>query len=163
MLDLIETHTIDFIKIVIAATVCIIHIYTTWKNAENSRLTLFQNLQNDFLECEEARKAYYSIEYGKYRYDANFHMSQKEHGIDKLLFKLNNISKLYQTKKISEVEFGYFEYYFATVCTNTEVKKYLSFVAEYADNKASKNPYSYLKEVGEAFESKKSAKNLKAA
>lgn len=98
-----------------------------------------------------------------YRYDENFHLSKSEERIDRLMFKLNNISKLYQTNKITESKFGYFEYYFAKVCTNKEVGKYLSYVSEHAKSCGIKDPYAYLKEVSSKFATKTPTEHLKIA
>jgi hypothetical protein len=53
------------------------------------------SLNNQFASDKDMTDIYYEIEYGKFKYDAAFHESERETKLDKLLDLYESIAKLY--------------------------------------------------------------------
>lgn len=138
---------LDTIGLIIAAGALYFHTVSIRRQAETSRLNLFQELQNNFFSDTEATNAYYMIEHEEFVFGTYSQVRKNEKGIDKLMFKLNNICKLYKSGEIKDQEFKFFEFYFVRVISNKNAIEYLNFLSNSASSLGLVDPYGYLNAV----------------
>jgi len=88
---------------------------------------LYLAITSDVGICE----AYYKIEYGKFVYDKNFHGSDLEPKLDRLLAFADVICEMHDQGVISEREMKFFEYRFRRLGADADVNGYLDFLRQF--------------------------------
>ena len=118
---------------------------------KTQRATFYKDIYTSLYSDPDIRKAFYLIEYDKFVYDENFHGSEIERLIDRLLTFADLVCSLYTKKAITDYEINYFKYEFARVYRNKNIQNYLSFLSEwYGQQKIGTEPFpryiAYCKE-----------------
>jgi hypothetical protein len=109
---------------------------------------LYMQLRTD----PEIVKAFYLIEYSEFRYDADFHGSDDEPRIDRLLTLVDLICELHAQSVITKREMAFFEYQFRRIANDKEIVKYLTFLqAFYARNGLDRKPFSAFRAYAAAL------------
>jgi hypothetical protein len=85
---------------------------------------------------EEARKFYYRLDYERWQFDPNtFRLSDEERALDKLLYTLNTIQHLIESKHIPAQKLDYLQLDAAQILNNPEVQKYFAWLdTEFPDH-----------------------------
>jgi hypothetical protein len=111
-------------------------------------------LDSDVLEI------YYKIEYGEFRYDNEFHRSEEEIKLDKLIDMYDNIAKLYQLGNFTLQDLSYVAYRYLRVYQDEDVRRYLSFLDGWYIQRGMKvKPFFAFREVGQILENEYSQQN----
>ena len=80
----------------IAAVALSLNVHQTKLNNKLNRAKLVDDLLHTFLADEIMQKAFYKIEYGRFKYEPSaFHGSEEEREIDKLLHHFSNFALLW--------------------------------------------------------------------
>ena len=124
----------------------VVAIFMTWwqarASAKTQRATFLRDLYATLNNDDGIRVAYYMIEYGKFNYDKDFHQSEQEHNMDRLLSFVDLVCELYLRGVLTHREIQFFEYRFRRIAMDTEVGKYLEFLGQfYVANHATSIPF----------------------
>ena len=132
-----------------AAIGLILNFIQSNRTNAQSRATLVAETLKGFTEDEEIQKAFYAIEYGKFRYVSDdFHMSEEEREIDKLLRHFANLALLWESGLLTLKDIAPIQYYLLRVMKNQEIIKYLKFIENFsAKTNNGRHPYTVLKEI----------------
>jgi hypothetical protein len=107
------------------------------------RATYLKDLYLQFRTDPEIAETFYLVEYDKFKYDSDFHGSEIEPKIDRLLTFIDLVCELYNQKSISKKEMQFFNYAFKRVARDLEIQKYLEFLGQfYARNGIEHKPFS---------------------
>ena len=101
---------------------------------KTQKATFFKDLYSTMFSDPDIRTAYYQIEYDKFIYDDNFHGSQNEKHLDRLLSFVDLVCDLYNQKMITKHEMQFFKYEFLRVYQNENVRGYLDFLRGFYHN-----------------------------
>jgi len=107
-----------------------------------------------FTEDEGIQRAFYVLEYSKFRYSGDFHGSEQEREIDKLLRHFANIALSWQAGLLTTSDVKPVQYYVLRVMRNAEIQSYLNFIEQWANqSRLGEHPYSVLVRLCRAMES----------
>ena len=115
----------------------VVGLFLTWvqirRNALTQKAIFFKDLYGSIHADPAMSKAFLKIEYSEFRYGPEFHHSEEEVEIDKLLHHCDLICALHLRKLISDKEMSYFEYDFRRIYTNREIRSYFEFLDEFLE------------------------------
>jgi hypothetical protein len=83
---------------------------------------------NRYVMDPVSSKAFYDIEYDRFRYDDDFHESEAEQHLDRLLTYFEKVAALYDMGTITLKDLELVRYEFVRVHRNQEVQKYFAFL-----------------------------------
>ena len=130
---------------VFAAFGLLLNVQQSRKTNAQARAALVAGCLKGFAEDEEIQKAFYAIEYSEFRYDENFHKSVQEREVDKLFRHFANLALARQAGLLSTVDVRPVQYYVLRVMRDSEIKKYLEFIARWSkENGLGEHPYTVL-------------------
>jgi len=86
------------------------------------------DLYNTFINDKDMIDIYYKLEYSEFRYDVNFHGSEMEKQLDKLLGHFSNIGRLYNLGILAREDLKFLEYEFLVIYQNKNIQAYLKFL-----------------------------------
>lgn len=86
------------------------------------------NLYNQSALDKDVLEIYYKIEYEEFRYGHDFHGSEDEIKLDKLIDMYDNIAKLYQLGNFTLKDLSYVAYRYLVVYQDESVVRYLRFL-----------------------------------
>jgi hypothetical protein len=146
MFDISTWNTADRINAALLV-VAVVGILLTWwqarAGAKTQRAAFLRDLYGTINSDEGIREAFYSIEYGKFTYDADFHGSKEECNVDRLLSFVDLICELHRRRVLTRREMLFFEYRFRRVAADPHVQEYLTFLKGfYAMNDTRTEPFA---------------------
>jgi hypothetical protein len=122
--------------------VAIIGIFLTYRQIrigyKTQKATFFKEIYSTMFSDPDIRNAYYQIEYDEFTYDSEFHGSENEKLIDRLLSFVDLVCELYNQKVITEREMSFFHYEFIRIYKNKNVQAYLKFLKKFYKKVGSK-------------------------
>jgi hypothetical protein len=108
-----------------------------------------------FAEDEDIQRAYYAVAYSRFLYAGDFHGSEAERDIDKLLRHFSNIALAWQAGLLSTHDVRPIQYYVLRVTRNDEVRRYLKFMADWSKQQhLGEHPYIVLDQLSEQLGSR---------
>jgi hypothetical protein len=111
--------------------------------ARAQRATFLKDLYMQLRTDTDVARAFYLIEYNEFIYDDNFHGSEVEPIIDRLLTLIDLVCEMRAQKIISKREMSFFEYQFCRVSNDPNIQQYLKFLnGFYAKNGLNRKPFS---------------------
>lgn len=132
MLKFDTTVTIDALiqtaALLIAAMGLLFSAVETRRATRQRRIQQLVNLQHQFYSDEAMLETYYLIEYGDFIYTDNFHGSDLERKIDRLVVHFENIANLFQAKVVSLSELDIVAYNYLVIYQNVEMQNYFSWL-----------------------------------
>lgn len=114
-----------------------IHVNTRYQRANFLR-DLYMQLRSDPAIVE----AFYEIEYSKFVYGMDFHGSDLEPKMDRLLTLVDLVCEMRAQRIITKREMGFFVYSFDRVAQNKSVQAYLAYLNNFAKNNHQKKPFA---------------------
>jgi len=112
--------------------VAILGIFLTYRQIRISyktqKATFFKEIYSTMFSDPDIRNAYYQLEYDQFIYNDNFHGSENEKLIDRLLSFVDLVCELYNQMVITDREIGFFKYEFIRIYKNQNVQNYLIFL-----------------------------------
>ncbi|TXH06130.1 MAG: hypothetical protein E6R07_01165 [Nevskiaceae bacterium] len=140
------------ISAVFAACALFLNFSQSRKTNKQARATLVASALKGFTDDKDIQAAFYSIEYGQFTYGADFHTSELEQKIDKLLRHFSNLALSWKAGLLTTSEVLPLQYYIQRVMKNPEIDKYVSYIGEWsADTRLGQHPYGVLVELSDAL------------
>lgn len=113
---------------------------------KTQKAVFFKELYSTMFSDQEIRNAFYKIEYNKFKYEHEFHGSEEEKCMDRLLSFVDLICDFYDQKILTKREMSTFKYEFLRIFKNENIKKYLEFLKDfYKLNQTETEPFSYFR------------------
>ncbi len=107
------------------------------------------NLNNSFAQDPDLKEVYYQIEYAKFNYDENFHDSDIEPKLDKLLDYFESIAKLYLLSNFKLKDLEYIAYNYLVVYQDSSVQAYIKKLDSWYARRGMKvKPFADFRKVG---------------
>jgi hypothetical protein len=133
-----------------AAGALILNIAQSRRTNAQARATLVASCLQGFADDEDIQRAFYAIEYDGFKYDQNFHKSQQEREIDKLLRHFANLALSWKSGLLTTKDVKPVQYYILRVMQNAEISKYMEFMTNWLKSTAKgQHPYAVLGELTE--------------
>lgn len=125
------------------------------KSAIQKRSEYIIDLYNTFVNDKDMVDIYYKLEYSEFNYDNNFHGSDTEKQLDKLLGHFSNIGRLYFSDILTREDLKFLEYEFLIVYQNRNIKTYLNFLDNWFKIRQIKDQkFEYFRRTGQLLEKK---------
>lgn len=150
----------DFLTILSILIGVVVTIYQFKRESAKKRGEFLVNLHNSIIDDDKIMNMIYEIDYKKFKFDDDFHRSENEMVLDRLLNKLETISKIYELGNISDKELEIFAYEFLSVYRNEEVKSYLKFLENAYDKFETIPKFESFQRVGLHLEKMKSKRAI---
>lgn len=139
---------IPIISLFIAAGAFAINVRQSMLQNKLTRANLVANSLHIFMDDETMHKAFYNIEYGRFKYSNKFHGSEEEKEIDKLLRHFSNIALMWENNLLELEDIQPIQYFILRTTNNSEITKYLSFIDKWSENAGTgSHPYSSLSKL----------------
>ncbi|MDC9714883.1 MAG: hypothetical protein PSN36_03555, partial [Gammaproteobacteria bacterium] len=87
---------IPIFSFLIGAVAFVLNVRQTTLNNKICRAKIVSDSLHTFMDDNMMHQAFYKIEYGKFNYGSDFHGSNEEREIDKLLRHFSNIALMWQ-------------------------------------------------------------------
>jgi hypothetical protein len=100
-------------------------------NYKTQKAIFFKDLYSTMYSDPEIIQIFYKIEYDKFIYSSDFHKSDDEKRLDRLLSFLDLICNLYEQKIITDHEMESFRYRIRRVYINYNIQSYLVFLENF--------------------------------
>ena len=124
------------------------------KNNKDKRSEFLVNLSNQWVINDDMKHIFYKIEYNNFVYHNQFHGSDEEKKLDKLLHYFDNIAHLYSNGIMNLEDLSFLSYEFLKCYQSEGVQSYLDFLDHYAYGIQEKHrPFYHFKKVGEMLQS----------
>jgi hypothetical protein len=149
--------TVGDILTLLGLLVASIGLFFTWlsmrRGNRQARAQFLIDLLNQYRSDADLLSMYYEIEYGEFAYDGNFHTSEKEKKLDKLLGYFENIAKLWRMGNITVDDVQIVAYEIIVLYQDNAVKEYLAFLDEwFAERGIKARPYAAFRDLGEVLQ-----------
>ena len=141
-----------------------------WESNKQTRNSAIQkrseyviDLYNTFVNDKDMIEIYYKLEYSEFRYDVNFHGSETEKQLDKLLGHFSNIGRLYYLRILTREDLKFLDYEFLVIYQNKNIQAYLHFLDSWFEaRKINDQKFQYFRKTGKVLEedNKNSLKKL---
>jgi hypothetical protein len=123
------------------------------KAAIQKRSEYVISLYNAFINDKDMVDIYYKLEYSEFKYDNNFHGSDTEKKLDKLLGHFSNIGRLNHLGILTIGDLKFMEYEFLVMWQNKNIKSYLQFLDEWFKLREIKDTkFEYFRLTGQLLE-----------
>ena len=139
---------IPILSLAVAAIALVKNLNQTKLNNRIRRATIVSDWLLMFVKDEMMHRAFYKIEYGKFKYSDKFHDSNEEVEIDKLLQHCSNLAILWENGAINLSDIGPIKYFIKRAVKNSEIKNYLDALDEMI-NWTDGHPYVCLNKLCE--------------
>lgn len=125
----------------------------TKNSAVQKRSEYIIDLYNTFTNDKDMVEVYYKLEYSEFKYDENFHGSQTEKQLDKLLGHFSNIGRLYNLGILTLEDLKFLEYEFLVIYQNKNVQAYFDFLdAWFKLRQINNKKFEYFRLTGQVLE-----------
>src|SRR5688572_18513689 len=117
----------DLLSVVAILIACIglfLNLLQMQADSRQKRAEYIINLSNQATSDQDIQDIYYKIEYEEFIYDEDFHESDDERKLDKLLEVYENMAKLYQLNNITLDDLDYVAYSYLVVYQDSNVQDY---------------------------------------
>jgi hypothetical protein len=113
---------------IIAAIGLLLTLCQLRTDSKRKRAEFIVSVANQYMTDSETSKIFYLLEYEKFKYGPEFHESEKERQLDRLLSYFEIIATLYDMGMFTRADLELIKYQFVRVYRNAEVKKYFEFL-----------------------------------
>jgi hypothetical protein len=115
------------------------------RNNAQARAALVADCLDGFTSDEEIQRAFYKVEYSEFTYNEDFHGSDVEREIDKLLRHFANIALAWQAGLLRTKDLEPIRYYLARIVRDPEIERYLTFIRDWSEKQGlGEHPYAVL-------------------
>jgi len=151
-MELAELLTI--ISISLAALGLFANYYQIRKANIQKRAEYIVKLYNDFVNDTDMIDIYYQLEYSDFEYNDEFHGSETEKNLDKLLGHFSNIGRLYFMGILKKKDLKFLEYEFLIIYQNRNIQNYLKFLDNlFKSREINDEKFEYLRKTGKLLDS----------
>jgi hypothetical protein len=118
--------------------------------ARAQRATFLKDLYMQLRSDPVVAEAFYKIEYGEFEYGPDFHGSELEPKIDRLLTLIDLVCEMRAQRIMAKREMSFFAYQFGRVAQDRSVRAYLNFLDHfYAQNGLEKKAFAAFQAYAE--------------
>jgi hypothetical protein len=122
-------------------------------NTKQRRAQCVGDFLKSFWNDPDIVEAYYMVEYDEFQYSSDFHGSDVEKKIDRLLECFGSIAKLYRANLISIEDISLLRYEYLIVYQNEHIRSYVGFLDKwYAMRGIKGRPFDEFRHVGDTLE-----------
>jgi len=147
---------IPTVSITIAALAFLINVKQTKLTNSLARAKIVSDSLHTFMDDEIIQKAFYTIEYGQFKYSHDFHGSPEEREIDKLLRHFSNLALMWKNGLITLKDIHPIQYFILRSVSDSEIQNYLSFIDNWSEESGTGgHPYIALRDLCNELESNK--------
>lgn len=137
---------------IFAALALLLNFFQSRRTNAQARAALVAGCLEGFTEDDAILNAFYAIEYGTFTYDPDFHTSESERDIDKLLLHFANLALSWKGGLLSTKDILPARYYVVRVMRNPEVGKYMKFMGSWSKIAGlGQHPYAALVQLSDAL------------
>jgi hypothetical protein len=149
---------VDWLKVcavLIAALGLFMNANQQMKLNSHKRIEVISDALWKLNDDEDLSQIYYQLEYHEFKYGSNFHGSDQEKKVDKLLSLFDILAKQYFSGHLDKKDIALISYEYLIIYQNSDIQNYFIFLEEWFKNKGIKNPpYQGFKKLGKIVESK---------
>ncbi len=145
---------IPVVSLMIAAIALAINVRQTILNNTLVKAKMVSDSLHIFMNDETIQVAFYKIEYGDFQYGPDFHGSNEEKEIDKLLRHFSNLAIMWKNGLLNIDDIFPIQYFILRAVNNNQVKKYMEFIDHWSKTAGTGgHPYVALSELCQKLES----------
>jgi hypothetical protein len=135
---------------IFAAFALLLTFYQSRRANMQVRASLVADCLKGFAEDQDIQRAFYAIEYSNFKYDEEFHGSEREREVDKMLRHFSNIALSWQVGLLSIRDVRPIQYYVLRIVRDAEIQRYLTFIAGWSkEQNLGEHPYAVLAQLSE--------------
>jgi hypothetical protein len=112
----------------VAAVGLFLTFFQLRRDSIRKRAEFIVSVFNQYVTDAETSRVFYLIEYGEFRYGPDFHGSEQEQPLDRLLRYFEKIAALYQMGVITRADLELVRYEFVRVYRDRAVQDYFNFL-----------------------------------
>ena len=144
---------IPVLSLAVAASVFLLNLRQTFLNNKIARSKIISDTLHAFMDDETIQKAFYKVEYRKFKYSPSFHGSEEETEIDKLLRHYSNLAMMWKNGLLTLNDIYPIQYYILRITQNPDINKYFEFMEDWTKKaNISSHPFLALNELGKILE-----------
>jgi hypothetical protein len=147
------TDLLKILAILFAAVGLYLNFWQLRKSNSQRRAEMISDVLWKIYDDKELSEIYYQIEYHEFKYDDNFHGSDNERKLDKLITIFDILAKQYYLKLVTIKDLDFVSYECLVIYQNKEVNKYFVFLEDWFKRRGMKNPpFIKFRELGKLVE-----------
>jgi hypothetical protein len=143
---------LDILQILVFTVAAIGLILNAWQihiSNRQRRSEIVTSVVWKILDSNEISEAYYAIEYGKFKYNSDFHGSEMEQKLDKLIGILDMLAKQYFMGLLKKNDISVISYRYLVIYQNGEIQKYFDFLDSWRkDRGIAEIPFANFRKLG---------------
>ena len=123
----------DYINVGLLLTAVIAIAMTYFQvrsSARTERASFLKDLYSTLTSDPDISRAYYLVEYGQFTYGPDFHGSELEPRIDRLLSFADLVCELHDQGIVTAREMEFFRYRFVRLASDPNIRAYLDFLTD---------------------------------
>lgn len=126
-----------------------LNFYQSRSSNKQTRSALVAKFLSDFVGNDDMQSIFYAIEYSKFKYDDEFHESENERKLDKVLVHFANLSIAWKSGLLQKDDLVPVQYFVRRLLRDKGVNDYLRFLDNWSDYaELGEHPYQTLKKLG---------------
>jgi hypothetical protein len=127
------------------------------KSNRQRRTSYISDLLQKIYDEKDLAKIYYSVEYGEFEYTDQFHGSETEIEVDRLIVNFDILAKKFDLGLVKIEDFDLIAYEYLVLYQNRGLQQYFKFLDGYFDEKGIKaKPFGGFRKLGLILEKKHS-------
>lgn len=146
----------DFAQILatfFAAFGLLLTAYQISRSVKERRIDRVDRVRQAIFGDHDVSEIYYLLEYGKFTYNDDFHGSDTEKKMDKLLCLFDTLAKQVNMGLLKLEDIDLLAYEYLVIYQNEDVQSYLKFLDSWLDVKGMKRPqFEAFRQVGKRLE-----------
>ena len=146
----------DWLKITAIFFAAVGLFLNAWQHRRANNQNRIEHVANvlwKIYDDKELSTIYYKIEYHEFEYDDDFHESEDERKLDKLISIFDILAKQYYLGLITSKDIDLVSYEYLVIYQNDEVNKYFLFLDDWFKRRGIKNPpFGKFRSLGEIVE-----------
>ena len=146
---------IPSIGVLIAAVALGLNAWQMWRANALTSCSLVMKRMDAYIRDKEMQRAFLRIEYGEFKYTADFHGSNIESETDKLLYNFSMIARMKERGLITLKDVEFAKYQILRICEDEEIQQYFKFINDFARRQGIRHPYQGLQDLARQISMKK--------
>ena len=114
----------------VAAIGLFLTLYQLRRDSNRKRAEFIVSVFHQYVTDSDTSGMFYLLEYGNFQYGPEFHGSEQERHLDRLLSYFEMIATLYHMRVITRADLELMRYQFVRVYKNQAVQRYFKFLDE---------------------------------
>ncbi len=144
---------IPVVSLLIGVIAFVINVRQTILNNKLVRAKMVSDSLHTFMDDATIQSAFYKIEYDEFKYGHQFHGSNEEKEIDKLLRHFSNLAMMWKVGLLELNDIYPIQYFILRTTRNKNVQQYLNFIDDWSNRVGTGgHPYADLNELSKKLE-----------